>query len=58
MKLDNLCKKIRKARGLTQEQLAERLNVTDRTIKNWEAQSELPLRVIGILTSFDTEDAI
>ncbi len=35
-------KELRKEKGLTQEQLAERLNVTGRTISRWETGSNMP----------------
>ena len=33
---------LRKERGLTQEQLAERLNVARRTVSRWETGSNMP----------------
>lgn len=38
---DNL-KKIRLAKGLTQEQVAEKLNVNSQTVSRWECGTTLP----------------
>ena len=35
-KIGNLLKKLRSEKGLTQEQLAEILNVSNRTVSRWE----------------------
>ena len=35
-KTGNLLKKLRSEKGLTQEQLAEILNVSNRTVSRWE----------------------
>ena len=32
----------RKRKGLTQSQLAERLNITDRAVSKWETDKSLP----------------
>ena len=36
IKIGNFLKALRREKGLTQEQLAERLNVSARTISRWE----------------------
>ena len=35
-KIGSFLKELRKAKGLTQEQLAEQLNVSGRTVSRWE----------------------
>ena len=42
IKIGNLFKELRKEKGLTQEQLAEKLNVSRRTVSRWETGSNLP----------------
>lgn len=41
-KVGNFLKELRKEKGMTQEQLAEYLNVSGRTISRWETGSNLP----------------
>ena len=41
-KIGNLLKKLRSEKGLTQEQLAEILNVSNRTVSRWETGSNMP----------------
>lgn len=41
-KTGSFLKELRKSRGLTQEQLAEHLNVSNRTISRWETGSNMP----------------
>ena len=41
-KIGILLKKLRKEKGLTQEQLAEVLNVSGRTVSRWETGSNMP----------------
>lgn len=41
-KTGNLLKKLRSEKGLTQEQLAEILNVSNRTVSRWETGSNMP----------------
>ena len=41
-KIGRFLKELRKEKGLTQEQLAERLGVTNRTVSRWETGSNLP----------------
>ena len=36
IKLDESIRTFRKERGLTQEQLAERLDITDKAVSKWE----------------------
>lgn len=36
MKIGSFLKELRKEKGLTQEQLAEQLNIAGRTVSRWE----------------------
>ena len=47
IKIGNFLKQLRKEKGITQEQLAEALNVSNRTVSRWETGSNMP--DIGIL---------
>ena len=47
IKIGMFLKELRKAKGLTQEQVAEKLNVSNRTVSRWETGSNMP--DIGIL---------
>lgn len=49
IKIGCFLKELRKAKGLTQEQLAEALNVSGRTVSRWETGSNMP--DISILVS-------
>lgn len=42
IKVGSFLKELRKKKGLTQEQLAERLNVSNRSVSRWETGSTLP----------------
>ena len=42
MKIGKFFKELRKEKGLTQEQLAERLRVSRRTVSRWETGSNMP----------------
>ena len=42
VKIGNFLKKLRKEKGITQEQLAEILNVSGRTVSRWETGSNMP----------------
>ncbi|MBQ2688613.1 MAG: helix-turn-helix transcriptional regulator, partial [Solobacterium sp.] len=42
MKIGKLLQDLRKERGLTQEQLAERTGVARRTVSRWETGSNMP----------------
>ncbi len=42
MELGNKILKLRKQKGLSQEQLGEKVNVTRQTISNWELGETLP----------------
>ena len=41
VKIGNFLKKLRKEKGITQEQLAEILNVSGRTVSRWENEKKL-----------------
>lgn len=41
-KIGSFFKELRKEKGITQEQLAEQLNVTGRTISRWETGNNMP----------------
>ena len=41
VKIGNFLKKLRKEKGITQEQLAEILNVSGRTVSKWESGGSL-----------------
>lgn len=41
MKIGSFLKELRKEKGITQEQLAEALNVSDRTVSRWETGGSL-----------------
>ena len=47
IKIGAFLKELRKAKKLTQEQLAEQLNVSNRTVSRWETGSNMP--DIGLL---------
>ena len=42
VKIGNFLKKLRKEKGITQEQLAEILNVSGRTVSRWETGASDP----------------
>lgn len=42
IKMGSFLKKLRKEKGLTQEQLAEQLNVSNRSVSRWETGNTLP----------------
>ena len=42
MKIGNKINQLRKLSGMTQEQLAEKLNVSRQTISKWESDSTSP----------------
>ena len=42
IKIGEFIKELRKEKGLTQEQLAEKLNVSRRTVSRWETGNNLP----------------
>ncbi|MBQ4284464.1 MAG: helix-turn-helix domain-containing protein [Lachnospira sp.] len=42
IKIGSFLKELRKGKGLTQEQLAEQLNVSNRSVSRWETGSTLP----------------
>ena len=53
---------LRKANGMTQKDLAEKLNVTDRTISNWETGRRLPdisiLKELSVIFSVTIDEII
>ena len=49
IKIGAFIKELRKEKGLTQEQLAEKLNVSGRTVCRWETGTNMP--DISLLTS-------
>lgn len=52
-KIGSLLKELRTQKGLTQEQLAEKLNVTNRTVSRWENGNNMPdLSIIVELADF------
>lgn len=42
VKIGKILKELRKAKGLTQEELAQKFYVTDRSVSRWETGSNLP----------------
>lgn len=42
IKIGRFLKELRKAKGMTQEQLAEKLNVSSRTVSRWETGNNMP----------------
>lgn len=42
IKIGSFLKKLRKEKNLTQESLAEKLNVSARTVSRWETGSNMP----------------
>lgn len=42
VKIGNFLKKLRKEKGITQERLAEILNVSGRTVSRWENGNNMP----------------
>ena len=42
IKIGNFIKNLRREKGLTQEQLAERFGVARRTVSRWETGSNMP----------------
>ena len=42
MEIGNKINKLRKLSGMTQEQLAEKLNVSRQTVSKWESDSSVP----------------
>ena len=52
-KMGNFLKQLRKEKGMTQEQLAQMLNVAGRTVSRWETGSNLPdLDILLALSDF------
>ena len=54
VKIGNFLKKLRKEKGITQEQLAEILNVSGRTVSRWENGNNMP--DISILVDIRSEE--
>lgn len=42
IKIGNFLQELRKEKGLTQEQLAEKVNVARRTVSRWETGNNMP----------------
>lgn len=42
IKIGNFLRELRKEKGLTQEQLAEKFNVARRTVSRWETGNNMP----------------
>ena len=42
MKISSFLKELRQEKGMTQEQLAEQLNISNRSVSRWETGSNLP----------------
>lgn len=42
MKIGSFLKELRKEKGITQEQLSEQLNISNRSVSRWETGSNLP----------------
>ena len=53
IKFGQFLKELRKTKGLTQEQLAQVINVTNRTVSRWETGTNLPdIDVLILLSEF------
>lgn len=53
--LANLISFVRKQQGLTQGELAERIGVSQRTLRNWESGSDIPFhKALSIAEVLDT----
>ena len=53
MQLGNNIQTLRKKKGLSQEKLAEKINVTRQTISNWEETAPNPEQLILLSKQFD-----
>lgn len=57
--MENVCKKFRVTKGLSQEELAKQLKVTRRTIIRWEKNPDkLKAKAILALSSLNMEGAL
>ena len=53
MKIGSFLKELRKEKGMTQEQLAEQLNISNRSVSRWETGNNLPdLSMLIILAEY------
>lgn len=53
VKIGNFLKELRKEKNLTQEQLAEMMNVSSRSVSRWETGSNLPdLEILVLLADY------
>ena len=53
MKIGSFLKELRKEKGMTQEQLAEQLNTSNRSVSRWETGNNLPdLSMLIILAEY------
>ena len=65
MSIGSIISERRKELGLTQKQLAEKLNITDRTVSRWECEVTLPdvemlksiSKVLGVPITYFYEDS-
>lgn len=57
IKIGSFLKELRKEKGLTQEQLAEQLNTSNRTISRWETGNNMPdlSMIITLAEYYDVE---
>lgn len=56
-KIGSFLRELRKEKGLTQEQLAERLNVSNRSVSRWETGNNMPdLSILVELSDFYNVD--
>ena len=62
MELKNIIIQKRKEKNMTQEQLAEKLNVARQTVSKWETGESVPdissLKKLAILLEFSIDDAL
>jgi DNA-binding transcriptional regulator YiaG len=54
----NMCVRIRKSLGLTQDQFADKVKVSVKTIRNWEATEDVRPMVKVLLAQFDQPEVM